>query len=98
MMTTKTALIQTIRKHCLDCCGGSYQEVEDCASGPNAKPYSTCALWAFRLGTDPDGPSEARREAGKKLAQRKQVRQMANQIKQVDYGEKVQVWTGTNLF
>lgn len=73
-MTTKTALLQTIRKHCLECCGGSYQEVEYCTSGPNAKPFCTCALWAFRLGTDPEGPSEARRKAGKKLAQRKAVK------------------------
>lgn len=89
MMTTKTALIQTIRKHCLDCCGGSYQEVEDCASGPNAKPYSTCALWAFRLGTDPDGPSEARKEAGKKLAQRNAVKtNMPDQINKLIMGKK----------
>ncbi len=73
-MTTKTALLQTIRKHCLECCGGSYQEVENCTSGPTAAPYSQCALWAFRLGKDPDGPSEARREAGKKLALRKAVK------------------------
>ena len=72
-MTTKTELLQIIRKHCLNCCSGSYQDVEKCSSGPNVKPFSTCALWAYRLGTDPDGPSEARKEAGKKLAQRNKV-------------------------
>ncbi|KKG56166.1 hypothetical protein [Methanosarcina mazei] len=73
-MTTKTELLLTIRKNCIACCGGSYQEVENCTSGPTAAPYSQCALWAFRLGKDPDGPSEARREAGKKLALRKAVK------------------------
>lgn len=70
-MTTKTELLQTIRKHCLECCGGSYVDVLNCTSGPDAKPYSTCTLWTFRLGVDPSGPSEARREAGKRLAKRR---------------------------
>lgn len=73
-MTTKTSLLQTIRKHCLDCCGGSYVDVLNCTSGPDAKPYSTCALWAFRLGVDPSGPSEARQRAGRKLALRNKAK------------------------
>ncbi|MGB9940275.1 hypothetical protein [Methanosarcina sp.] len=64
-MTTKTELLQVIRKHCLECCGGSYLDVEKCTAGPEAK-LSTCTLWAYRMGKDPDGPSEAKIEAGKK--------------------------------
>lgn len=65
-MTTKNELLAVIRKRCLECCSGSYTEVEKCTSGPNAAPYSTCALWPYRLGIDPN-PSEARVEAGKRL-------------------------------
>ena len=72
-MTTKTALLQTIRKHCLECCGGSYQEVENCISCPTEGPFSSCALWDFRLGKDPE-PSESRKLAGKKLAQRNKAK------------------------
>lgn len=67
-MTTKTALLQTIRKHCLECCSGSYSDVENCTAGPNAKTLSQCALWIYRLGKDPEGPSEAMKEKGMKLA------------------------------
>lgn len=63
-MTKKTELLITIHKHCLRCCGGSWIDVENCTSGPNASPYSTCLLWPFRLGVDPN-PSESRVEAGK---------------------------------
>lgn len=64
-MTTKTELLKTIRKHCLICCGGSCLDVKNCTSGPDASPYSTCLLWPFRLGVDPN-PSESKVEAGKK--------------------------------
>lgn len=63
-MTTKTEYAQVIRKHCLNCCSGSYLEVENCTSGPDAAPYATCALWPFRLGTDPN-PNPNKVEAGK---------------------------------
>ena len=94
-MTTKTELLEVIRKRCLECCGGSCQEVENCTSGSNAALYNTCALWAFRLGKDPEGPSEARREAGKKLAQRR--KEMPNLNKCVELREKVLVCTRTKL-
>ena len=67
-MTTKTELLKTIHKHCLECCSGSWKDVQNCASGPDAKPYSTCTLWQFRNGVDPEQPSEAKREAGKRLS------------------------------
>lgn len=42
----KTAL-QAIRAKCLDCSGGAAQAVKDC-------PIRACALWPFRLGTNPN--------------------------------------------
>lgn len=62
---TASLLLKTIRKHCLECCSGSVQEVKNCTSGPDAAQYSTCALWKYRLGVNPD-ISEAKREAGRK--------------------------------
>lgn len=38
--------IKAIRRHCLDCSGGSARLVEEC-------PAATCALFAFRLGVNP---------------------------------------------
>jgi len=38
--------IKAIRRHCLDCCGGSAIAVLEC-------PSITCALWAFRKGKNP---------------------------------------------
>ncbi|BBL64163.1 MULTISPECIES: hypothetical protein [Methanosarcina] len=72
-MTTKTELLEVIRKRCLECCNGSYQEVENCTSGPSAGPFSSCALWAYRLGKDPE-PSETRKLAGEKFAQRNKAK------------------------
>lgn len=68
-MTNKIELLAVIRKRCLECCSGSFQDVEGCTSGPDAAPYSTCALWAYRLGKDPEKPSEAMQEKGRKLAE-----------------------------
>jgi hypothetical protein len=51
-MTTKTAILQAIRHKCLDCSGYEPAEVREC-------PVSTCGLWQFRLGMDPD-PSRTR--------------------------------------
>ncbi|HEY3363277.1 MAG TPA: hypothetical protein VGK06_16030 [Methanosarcina sp.] len=76
-MATKTSILQVIRKHCLECCSGSYKDVENCASGPNAAPYSTCALWVFRSGRDPDEPSEAMQEKGRRLTQSRKIREVA---------------------
>lgn len=64
-MTTKTELISTIRKHCLSCCGGEAEQVRECTSGPDASPYSTCYLWPYRMGKDPN-PSLGNVEAGKR--------------------------------
>ena len=46
-MTTKAAILQAIRNKCLD--SSCYQpvEVREC-------PVTTCGLWPYRLGVDPD--------------------------------------------
>lgn len=73
-MTTKSELMQTIRKNCLNCCGNSYSDVEKCTAGPNAAPNSRCALWPYRLGVDPVEPSEAMKEKGRKISQLKKAK------------------------
>ena len=65
MVVTAALLLKTIRKHCLECCSGSAQDVKNCTAGPDAAPHTTCALWTFRLGVNPD-ISDAKREAGRK--------------------------------
>ena len=50
---------------------GSYRdlvEVEACTGGKRTNDFTTCHLWEFRFGTDPNNViSEAKREQGKKL-------------------------------
>lgn len=72
-MTTKTALLVLIRKHCLNCCSGSYSAVEDCAAGPGSN-FCECALWAYRLGKDPEEPTEGMRAKGKRVAELRKVK------------------------
>ncbi len=38
--------LQALRARCVDCCGGSVQEVRFCTA-------VACAAWPFRMGTDP---------------------------------------------
>ncbi|WP_292465915.1 hypothetical protein [Methanolobus sp.] len=45
-MTTKKVILQTIRKHCLECVCGSPMEVELCTS-------ENCELYPYRFGKDP---------------------------------------------
>jgi hypothetical protein len=51
-VTTKASILQAIRRKCLDCCCGQPGEVREC-------PVSTCRLWPFRMGMDPE-PSPTR--------------------------------------
>ncbi len=51
-MTTKTGILQAIRQKCLDCSCLQPAEVREC-------PVSTCGLWPYRLGRDPE-PSRTR--------------------------------------
>ena len=51
-MTTKATILHAIRNKCLDCSCYQPVEVREC-------PVTTCGLWPFRLGLDPD-PSKTR--------------------------------------
>jgi hypothetical protein len=57
--------MEAIRARCLDCSGGSPQEVRLCA-------HAACPLWPFRMGKNPwrAPPSEAQREARRESAAR----------------------------
>jgi hypothetical protein len=83
MTTTKTKLLNTIRKHCLNCCSGSFLDVKNCTSGPNAEPDSQCALWAFRLGTDPEEASEAMKAKGRKISAKLRVLKETPETKRI---------------
>ena len=51
-MTTKSDVLQAIRRKCLDCSCFQPGDVREC-------PLTTCGLWPFRLGRDPE-PSGSR--------------------------------------
>jgi hypothetical protein len=51
-MTTKAQVLDSIRAKCLDCSCYQPSEVREC-------PVTTCGLWPFRMGRDPD-PSKSR--------------------------------------
>ena len=42
-----TSPLKAIRAKCLDCCCGSWKEVEDCTC------EETCPIWHFRYGKNP---------------------------------------------
>jgi len=67
-MTTRKELLRTIRRHCLNCCSDSYVDVETCPAGEKTGGFARCELHRFRFGRDPDEPSEAMREKGRKAA------------------------------
>jgi hypothetical protein len=46
-MTTKADILQAIRLKCLDCSCFQPSEVREC-------PVTTCDLWPYRFGRDPD--------------------------------------------
>ena len=43
----KNTPLKSIRLKCLDCCAGSWKEVELCTC-------SNCALWPYRFGKNPN--------------------------------------------
>lgn len=52
-MTTKTKILNDIRKHCLVCCDGSWVAVRDCTGCiPPGKDHK-CKMYPYRFGTDP---------------------------------------------
>lgn len=62
----KQPLRKVIRARCLDCCCEQPSEVRKCTA-------TRCANWPYRMGSDPwrAEPSEARREAGRRLGARR---------------------------
>ena len=52
--------MQAIRKKCLDCCCGSFQEVKLC-------PIRTCPLYPYRFGRRPKPDKPYLREIRAKL-------------------------------
>lgn len=58
--------LKALRLRCLDCCGDSTAEVLRCVS-------VFCPSWLFRMGENPwrSPPSEAKRESGRTLAERR---------------------------
>lgn len=46
----KKELLKVIHGHCLECCGKSEEEVQNCQS--NSGKYSKCALYPYRMGKD----------------------------------------------
>ncbi len=69
-MTTKTELLKAVRRHCLNCCSNSYTDVETCPADTEIGGFPKCELHRFRFGIDPDEPSEAMREKGRKAAKK----------------------------
>jgi hypothetical protein len=55
--------MEVIRARCLDCCGGSSNEVRACTA-------VSCPSWPYRTGKNPwrAPPSEAQREASRRNA------------------------------
>lgn len=60
MSTTKTELLKTIRKKCMDCVCFQAKEVELC-------PSKQCALWPFRFAKDPFKTPRPMSEAQKEV-------------------------------
>jgi hypothetical protein len=53
--------LQAIRKHCLDCSGGSYSEVKLCV-------INDCRLYPYRMGHNPARQGKGGRVKSKKKA------------------------------
>lgn len=43
---SKASVLRAIRAYCVDCAGGSFDEVRYC-------PATDCPLWAYRFGKTP---------------------------------------------
>ena len=72
MSAQPTNPVKAIRAKCLDCCGGSYVEVEHCS-------ITACALHPFRFGRNPfrqnrELTDEQRESAAKRLADARERR------------------------
>lgn len=70
--------MRAIREKCLDCCGGSSNEVKLC-------PVSRCPLHAFRTGRNPNRTKrvmteEQRMAAAERLAKAREARESTRSI------------------
>jgi hypothetical protein len=83
-MTTKSELLQVIRKQCLNCVSGSYSEVENCTSGSNSSVYSACILYPYRFGVDPEEASDAKKESARRMNERKATSKYKGSVEFVD--------------
>ena len=54
----KRPIVKAIREKCIDCSGGSPGEVRRC-------PVKQCALWPYRMGTNPFAQARGRSFAEK---------------------------------
>ena len=63
-MNNPTSPLKAVRAKCLDCSGGSAKEVREC-------DISTCALWPFRFGKNPNRkPRKLTEQQRKNIADR----------------------------
>lgn len=59
---SKRPVLQVIRERCLDCCVSQVGEVRKCVS-------RTCALWPYRMGTNPFTENKGNVDAFRKVRQ-----------------------------
>lgn len=60
--------LHAVRKHCVDCVGGSYRQAENCSAGPDApQPCYRCTLYPFRMGKNPPAVGDRRNRCKTKL-------------------------------
>jgi len=69
---TLTNPVKVIRKHCLECLGGSSQAIAECTNEP-------CDLYPFRFGTNPyrtkkTMTEEQRKAAGERLKKAREAK------------------------
>lgn len=57
----RTNPVKVIKDHCLDCMGGSWDEVKKCTA------EKSCKLWPFRTGKNPHRPKRILTEEEKQV-------------------------------
>jgi hypothetical protein len=68
-LTTKSQLLAAIKAHCLEC-AGSWKDLKECPGS------QFCKLHEYRLGVDPEGPSPAKQDVGRRLAEYNKSQQL----------------------
>ena len=70
---SSNSVLAAVRANCVECCGGQTSEVRKCTA-------THCALWAFRMGSNPFArrqPSEEQREAMRARAEAARAKRSA---------------------